>query len=86
MRRVTQDVAMGSRNSIDYAFKNISSSACTLKGYPRYDLLSKAGTLGPHSVRSAWVFFRRRNIAQASSRVNFFFEETGKHRMRNRKE
>jgi hypothetical protein len=47
VRHVTQDAAMGGRNSIDYAFKNISSNPCSLKGYPRFELLSKAGTLGP---------------------------------------
>ena len=47
VRHVTEDRAMGGQNSIDYAFKNTSSNSCTLKGYPRYELLSKAGTILP---------------------------------------
>ena len=43
VRHVTEDRAMGGQNSIDYALKNVSSNACTLKGYPRFELLSKAG-------------------------------------------
>jgi hypothetical protein len=47
VRHVTEDTAMGGWNSIDYAFKNISLNACTLKGYSRYELLSKTGKLQP---------------------------------------
>ena len=36
---------MGGHNTIDYALKNNSSSACTLKGYPRFELLNKSGKL-----------------------------------------
>jgi hypothetical protein len=43
VRHVSEDAAMGGRNTIDYAFKNNSSSACTLKGYPRYELLDRSG-------------------------------------------
>jgi hypothetical protein len=34
---------MGGLNTIEYALKNNSSGACTLKGYPRYELLDKSG-------------------------------------------
>jgi hypothetical protein len=49
---VSEDTAMGGQNSIDYAFKNISLNACTLKGYPRYELLNKAGQLQPRGRAS----------------------------------
>ena len=47
VRHVTDDAAMGGQNLIDYAFKNNSSSPCTLKGYPRFELLDKSGTVRP---------------------------------------
>jgi len=43
VRHVSDDAAMGGHNLIDYAFKNNSSSLCTLKGYPRYELLVRSG-------------------------------------------
>jgi hypothetical protein len=47
IRRVTEDAAMGGLNTIDHAFKNISSSSCTLVGYPRFELLDKSGQVRP---------------------------------------
>ena len=43
VRHVTDDAAMGGHNTIEYAFKNNSSSPCTLDGYPRFELLDKSG-------------------------------------------
>jgi hypothetical protein len=37
------DAAMGGERSLDFAFKNTSSSPCTLKGYPRVQLLDRSG-------------------------------------------
>jgi hypothetical protein len=34
---------MGGHNLIDYAFKNDSTSPCTLVGYPRFALLDRSG-------------------------------------------
>jgi hypothetical protein len=48
VRHVTEDAAMGGHNLIDYAFKNNSSSPCTLSGYPRFELLDKAGRVRRH--------------------------------------
>jgi len=42
------DAAMGGVRMISYAFKNKASVACTLKGYPTYELLRKSGTVPPH--------------------------------------
>jgi hypothetical protein len=47
VRHVTEDAAMGGVNTIDYAFKNKSSSSCTLIGYPRFELLDKTGNVRP---------------------------------------
>jgi hypothetical protein len=38
---------MGGQNLSDYAFRNNAPSACTLKGYPSFELLNKAGKLMP---------------------------------------
>lgn len=43
VRHMTDDAAMGGYRGIDYAFTNTSSSACTLRGYPRFELLNKSG-------------------------------------------
>ncbi|HEX8844643.1 MAG TPA: DUF4232 domain-containing protein [Pyrinomonadaceae bacterium] len=43
VRHVSEDAAMGGVRTTDYVFTNISSSPCTLKGYPRFELLNKAG-------------------------------------------
>jgi len=43
VRHVTDDAAMGGHNTIEYAFTNNSSSPCTLKGYPRFELLDRSG-------------------------------------------
>src|ERR1700686_1001631 len=47
VRHVSEDAAMGGQNTIDYAFKNNSSSPCTLMGYPRFELLDRAGRVRP---------------------------------------
>ncbi len=47
VRHVTEDAAMGGLRTIDYAFKNKSASACTLKGYPRFELIDKSGAVRP---------------------------------------
>jgi hypothetical protein len=39
---------MGGVRMIVYAFKNKSSGTCTLKGYPRFELLDKSGYVRPH--------------------------------------
>ena len=44
-RHVTDDAAMGGHLLSDYAFKNDSLRACTLKGYPVFELLNKSGAL-----------------------------------------
>jgi len=38
---------MGGQRMIEYAFKNKSSSPCTLIGYPHFELLDKSGTVRP---------------------------------------
>ena len=43
VRHVSDDAAMGGHYLIDYALRNTSSSPCTLKGYPRYELLDRSG-------------------------------------------
>lgn len=47
VRYVNDDAAMGGHLLTDYAFKNNSASACTLKGYPRFELLTSSGQLLP---------------------------------------
>ena len=47
VRHVTDDAAMGGHNTIEYAFANNSSSPCTLKGYPRFELLDRSGRVRP---------------------------------------
>ena len=47
VRHVTDDAAMGGQRTIEYAFKNKSSSPCTLIGYPHFELLDKAGIVRP---------------------------------------
>src|ERR1700730_12268872 len=47
VRHVSEDAAMGGRNTVDYAFKNESMSPCTLMGYPRFELLDKSGKVEP---------------------------------------
>src|SRR5260370_23518341 len=47
VRHVTDDAAMGGHNTIEYAFANNSSTPCTLKGYPRFELLDKSGKVRP---------------------------------------
>ena len=45
VRHVGEDAAMGGRRSIEYAFTNISTLTCTLKGYPRFEVLSRSGRI-----------------------------------------
>lgn len=45
VRHANDDAAMGGHNLTDYAFKNESAAPCTLKGYPRFELLTKPGGL-----------------------------------------
>ena len=47
VRHLTDDAAMGGQRTIEYAFKNKSSSPCTLIGYPHFELLDKAGMVRP---------------------------------------
>jgi len=47
VRHVTDDAAMGGQRTIEYAFKNTSSSPCTLNGYPGFELLDKSGKVRP---------------------------------------
>ena len=46
------DAAMGGVRATDYVFTNTSSSACTLNGYPRIELLNRKGLVGRHAVNS----------------------------------
>lgn len=43
VRDIGGDAAMGGVRGIEYAFKNISRAPCTLRGYPRFEVLSKSG-------------------------------------------
>ncbi|MEK6337189.1 MAG: DUF4232 domain-containing protein [Acidobacteriota bacterium] len=45
VREVMDDAAMGGEHLASYALRNNSSLPCSLKGYPRYELLDKAGRL-----------------------------------------
>lgn len=47
VRHANDDAAMGGHLLTVYAFKNNSSSACTLKGYPTFELLTRSGQLLP---------------------------------------
>lgn len=48
VRNVSDDAAMGGEHIGLYAFRNNSSMPCTLKGYPRFQLLNKAGKMLLH--------------------------------------
>jgi hypothetical protein len=48
VRNVSDDAAMGGEHLGLYAFRNNSSTPCTLKGYPRFQLLNKAGRMMLH--------------------------------------
>lgn len=53
VRHLSDDAAMGGQRSVDYAFTNTSSAPCVLKGYPRFELLTKYGrALG--RIRVVW--------------------------------
>lgn len=43
LRHDAEDAAMGGLRSMQYFFTNTSSSPCSLKGYPRFELLDKSG-------------------------------------------
>jgi hypothetical protein len=43
VRHVGEDAAMGGARRIDYAFTNTSTAPCALKGYPRFEALSRSG-------------------------------------------
>lgn len=43
LRHEDEDAAMGGLRSMKFFFTNTSSSPCTLKGYPRFELLNKSG-------------------------------------------
>lgn len=43
VRDIGGDAAMGGVRGIEYAFKNISRTPCTLKGYPRFEVLNRSG-------------------------------------------
>jgi hypothetical protein len=47
VRHANDDAAMGGHLLIDYAFKNDSANACTLKGYPQFELLTKSAQMLP---------------------------------------
>lgn len=51
VQRVSEDAAMGGVRRIDYAFIHPSAGACTLSGYPRFEVLRAA--TGPHRHRTA---------------------------------
>ena len=53
-----EDAAMGGVRSVQYTFTNTSTSACTLNGYPGFQLLNKAGRPipGRHTVNKAKMF------------------------------
>lgn len=53
VRHLADDAAMGGQRSVDYAFTNTSSAPCTLKGYPRFELLNKTGRILGR-VRAVW--------------------------------
>jgi Protein of unknown function (DUF4232) len=43
LRHESEDAAMGGVRNMQYLFTNTSSSPCTLFGYPRFELLNRAG-------------------------------------------
>jgi hypothetical protein len=45
VRHIGEDAAMGGRRSIDYAFTNISTFPCALKGHPRFEVLGRSGRI-----------------------------------------
>lgn len=47
VRHDSEDAAMGGVRSMHFFFTNVSSSSCTLKGYPRFELLNRAGRVAP---------------------------------------
>ena len=52
VRHVSDDAAMGGENLILYALRNNSSTPCTLRGYPRYELLDKRGKPTTRAINS----------------------------------
>jgi hypothetical protein len=53
VRNVGEDAAMGGVRRTDYAFANTSPSPCTLKGYPRFEVLSRSGQVVRHGRAAA---------------------------------
>lgn len=53
-----EDAAMGGVRGVTYTFTNSSQSPCTLNGYPKLELLNKAGRAipGRHTVNKAKMF------------------------------
>lgn len=47
IRHDAEDAAMGGVRNMRYFFTNTSSSSCTLKGYPRFELLNRTGQVAP---------------------------------------
>ncbi|MDT4952720.1 MAG: hypothetical protein QOJ02_858 [Acidobacteriota bacterium] len=46
----SEDAAMGGARAVDFAFKNTSNTPCTLKGYPRVQLLDRSGRPARHGL------------------------------------
>ena len=44
-----EDAAMGGLRDMKFIFTNTSSAPCTLKGYPRFELLNKSGEPAGHA-------------------------------------
>lgn len=45
VRKVNEDAAMGGARMAAYAFTNTSTRLCTLKGYPRFEVLNASGRI-----------------------------------------
>lgn len=45
VRHVGEDAAMGGRRGIEYAFTNVSTLPCALKGHPRFEVLGRSGRI-----------------------------------------
>jgi hypothetical protein len=48
VRFVNEDQAMGGVHMATFAFKNVSTTSCTLRGYPVFILIGRAGKMLPH--------------------------------------
>lgn len=47
IRHVSDDAAMGGHNLTAYGLKNESAAPCTLKGYPKFELLNRSAHVMP---------------------------------------